>query len=130
MSVLRNFVTPFAGFALAIGLAGCASTNDSIPTNAQMVSSGNEQVAFTAPRHGTVYVLDKNMNKMIYSGNIDKGQSVSVDPTRHDRNITLDGNSVTQESLNVGHTYQIYFHPDEKADRHVTVDEHVVHHDY
>ena len=124
---LRHFVTPLAGLALAIGVAGCATTNENIPSNAQMVSSGNETVAFTAPRHGMVYVLDKNTNKLLYSGNVDKGQTVSVDPTRHDRNITLDGNAVTQESLNVGHTYQVYFHPDEKAvERHVT-EEHVYH---
>ena len=127
---LRHLVTPLAGLALTIGLAGCATNNENIPPSAQMVSSGNEQVAFTAPRHGTAYVLDKNTNKMIYSGTIDKGQVVSVDPTRHDRNITIDGNGVTQTSLNVGHTYQIYFHPDDRTDRQVSVDEHVTHDRY
>jgi len=130
MSALRHFVTPVAGFALAVGLAGCASNNPNVPPNAQMVSSGDEQVAFTAPHHGMVYVVDKNTNKLLYSGNIDKGQSLTVDPSRHDHNIVLDNNTVTQESLNVGHTYQIYFHPDDKGDRHVTVEEHVDHHDH
>jgi hypothetical protein len=129
MFALRHFVTPMAGLALAIGVAGCAATNENVPASAQMVSSGNETVAFTAPRHGMVYVVDKNTNKLLYSGNIDKGQSVTVDPTKHDHNIMLDNNTVTQESLNVGHTYQIYFHPDEKVvERHVT--EERVYHDH
>jgi|SwirhisoilCB2_FD_contig_51_3775716_length_428_multi_2_in_0_out_0_1 hypothetical protein len=130
---LRHFVAPLAGLALSLGVVGCATTNEHVPSNAQMVSSGNETVAFTAPRHGMVYVVDKNTNKLLYSGNVDRGQVVTIDPTKRDRNITLDNNTVTQESLNVGHTYQIYFEPSDHADR-VTVDEHIrrdehVHHD-
>jgi hypothetical protein len=129
MFALRHFVTPMAGLALVIGVAGCAATNENVPPSAQMVSSGNETVAFTAPRHGMVYVVDKNTNKLLYSGNVDKGQSVTIDPTKHDHNIMLDNNTVTQESLNVGHTYQIYFNPDEKVvERHVT--EERVYHDH
>jgi hypothetical protein len=129
MLAARHFVTPFAAVALAMGVVGCATTNENVPTNAQMVSSGNETVAFTAPRHGMVYVVDKNTNKLLYSGNVDRGQAVTIDPTKRDHNITLDGNTVTQESLNVGHTYQIYFHPDEKGvERHVT--EERVYHDH
>ncbi|HTL29236.1 MAG TPA: hypothetical protein VL282_08445 [Tepidisphaeraceae bacterium] len=124
---LRHFAGPAMGFALAIGVAGCAATNENIPSSANMVSSGNETVAFTAPRDGKVYVLDKNMNKLLYSGNIERGQAVTVDPTRKDRNIALDGNSVTQTSLNVGHTYEIFFQPNNTTDRHVTVEEHTYH---
>jgi hypothetical protein len=129
MLSLRHFVTALAGLTLIIGVVGCATSNQNIPANAQMVSAGNETIAFTAPRRGMVYVLDKNTNKLLYSGNVDKGQTVSIDPTRRDRNITLDGNAVTQASLNVGHTYQIFFRPDENVvERHVT--EERVYHDH
>lgn len=129
MRTSRHFAGLLAGVLLAVGIVGCATSNENIPTNAQMVTSGNGVVAFTAPRDGKVYILDKNMNKLLYSANINKGQAVSVDPTRRDRNITIDNNAVTQESLNVGHTYQIYFHPMTDADRNVAIEEHV-HHDH
>lgn len=123
----RHFAGALMGVALTVGAVGCATTNENIPVNAQMVTSGNETIAYTAPHDGMVYVLDKNTNKLLYSGNILKGQAVSVDPTRKDRNIVIDNNAVTQQALNVGHTYQVYFTPDAHSDR--SVSETQVHHD-
>jgi hypothetical protein len=107
MLKLRHFAGAVAGLALSIGIIGCATTNSDIPANAQMTASGNESVSYTAPRSGMIYVLDKNTNKLVYSGEVHKGQSLTIDASRPDHNITLDGNTVTQQELNNGHTYQI-----------------------
>lgn len=108
MFTLRHIArTSVVGLALSAGVGGCMhERHPNIPASAMMVSSGNE-VAFTAPQDGMVYVHDTTDNRLLYAGSVKSGQMLTVDEKMN--RLTLDGKTVQDETLRTGHTRKIYF---------------------
>jgi hypothetical protein len=100
-------------FLWAVGmffLAGCESDRvANIPPGASVMSSGNQQLTYSATQTGTIWVYDVNSDRIIYSGGLAGNQSVSVDPVANQ--ITVDGRIVFEKGLNNGDQVRIYFQP-------------------
>ncbi len=94
------------GLGLSLGLAGCADHDRAIPNDAVILREGRNALSATANQPGTVYVYDNSTNKLLYSGPVAKNDVVRVDPSA-DR-ITVNGNTVSQQSLDDAHHYRIY----------------------
>jgi hypothetical protein len=108
MTSLRKFIVPaMLGAAVAIGGWGCAAEHPSlVPAEAQVVSSGQGQLSYSAPHDGMVYVYNSSSNKLLYAGPIKQGQSVIVDPASN--RIMLNGRVVMNKELGSG-TVKVYF---------------------
>ncbi len=69
-----------------------------------MAVEGNRTLNYRSPGTGMVTVYDANTDQVIYSGQINKGQSLLVDPEGN--RITLDGQVVSQRALHAGNDKQ------------------------
>jgi hypothetical protein len=109
----RHFAAA-AILGLSLALAGCSNErHDEIPSSALMVSQGDEQLAYQAPSDGNIYVYDAETDRMVYSGKIEKGDTITVDPEK-DR-ISIDGATKVEKAINAGNRHKIFFDRDEHA---------------
>src|SRR2546421_12289053 len=70
MTALKNLAASLV-FVVGVGLAGCASEHPSVVgSDAKLQSSGTSKLAFRAPSDGTVYVYNRNTNKLEYQGDV------------------------------------------------------------
>jgi hypothetical protein len=100
-------VPAMLGVAVAVGGWGCAAEHPSlVPAEAQVVTSGQGRLAYTAPHDGMVYVYNVDADKLLYSSPIKEGQSVVVDPTAN--RIMLNGRVVMNKEFGSG-TKKVYF---------------------
>ncbi len=108
MTSLRNLIVPaMLGAAVAVGGWGCAAEHPSlVPATAQVVTSGQRQLSYTAPHDGMVYVYNVDNDKLLYSGPVKEGQAVVVD--RQANRIMLDGRVLMNKDLGTG-TMKVYF---------------------
>lgn len=99
------------GAALSFGFIGCQSEQRPpfIPSNAELMDSGNGQIHYTAPGDGMVYIYDHAQTKLVWSGNILKGQSLDIDPMKNQ--VVEDNAIVTMRTLNSGDVNDVYFVP-------------------
>ena len=101
--------------ALVVFAAGCASDRGDIPPQAMVMASGDDEITFQAPKDGTVYVLNERSDKMVYSGGINKGETMFVNID--DNQIRVDGRTVLRQDLTHGSKHAVYFLPSPKHDR-------------
>lgn len=97
----------FAALVLPIVLCGCQNPIG-IPRHAA-AHAQSRHPAWTSSRPGTVYVYDSTAGHVVYQGHLEPLQDISVDPIGNE--ITVDGQPVQTNTLDKGHTYQIYFEP-------------------
>jgi hypothetical protein len=103
-------------------LVGCASDRHrDIPTDARLVTEGNKTLSYQFERPGTVYIFDSDRDKMVYSGKVDRGQVLRVEPDRN--RIALDGKVVSDEDLKTADNRRVFFQPSDGS-REVIVEEH------
>jgi hypothetical protein len=96
------------GVAAVAFVPGCATEPDRVvPSTAMLTSQGNTKVVYTAPSDGMVYVYDDTSHDLIYSGQMMKGQRLTVDPKAD--NIEMDDRKVSESVLKSGNEYQVYF---------------------
>jgi hypothetical protein len=116
MNALRQIAVPgVLGLSLMVGVVGCQNErHDEIPPTALMASEGDEKLAYMAPSDGEVYVYDTETDRMVYSGTIEKGQTIQVDPEK-DR-VSIDGNTKLERALNNGNQHRIFFQRDKAAE--------------
>jgi hypothetical protein len=113
LSVTRWVLLP--GMAVtAAGMAGCSTPargEEAIPPSAQVLSSGQNGLITAKPNvAGTVYVYDASANRLIYSGLVEGGDKVVVDPGAG--LITVNTVTVSEPHLFTDHQYMIKFdHP-------------------
>jgi hypothetical protein len=107
MTVLCKFAVVGVAALACLSAGGCASEGGAIPATADMVVEGNKQLTYQAPREGVIYVFDDDANRLIYTGNVNRGQTLSID-TRED-DITIDGRRATEWDLDPDHRIQVYF---------------------
>ena len=92
---------------VALVAGGCASEQLDIPSDADMVVEGNKQLTYQAPRDGTLYVYDDDANRLIYTGAISRGQTLSIDTKNDD--IMIENRRATEWDLDPDHRIQVYF---------------------
>jgi len=110
MKLFTKFAgTSIAGLVLALGAVGCEPTHpEEIPGSANMVAEGNQDVAWTAPSRGMVYVYDTNTRRLVWAGQVDQGRRVEIN--RKTQKSSVDGNLVVNK-LAPFDQQQIYFQP-------------------
>ncbi len=98
--------------AITIGflamLPGCADRPMPVPSTASLMTEGNgERIAFTSTSYGRVYVSDQTDDKILYQGEVQRGDTVEVRP-REDH-IMVGGRITSDRPLDDGHQYRIFF---------------------
>jgi hypothetical protein len=111
---MLRIVRPAAATAVvavaALLFVACASDRSpDIPASAQLKEEGNSRLTFATPADGMVYVYDVPSDRILYSGRVEEGETLIVNP--QDDKITLDGQPVSQQHLRVGQQYRIFFQP-------------------
>jgi hypothetical protein len=103
-------VAACSGVLVSVALIGCSHDRpDSLSSNAVLAAQGNRALAYTAPGPGMVSVYDTADDTVLYSGKVNKGDSVVAD-IDHDR-IAINGRTMSQRHLNHGQDHRIYFEP-------------------
>ncbi len=117
MNAFRQFAAPVAALCLGAGLIGCSSEPkaEQVPAGAQLLVQGDRQLSYTAQRDGNVYVYDASDNTLLYSGLIEKGQSISIDP--EEDKIMVDNKLVLEKDIHAGNRHRIYFQEDRNTSR-------------
>ena len=114
MVTLRN-VSILAMSSLALlATVGCAERNRAIPNSARLVAEDQGKIDFVAPSDGEVFVEDRSVNKLLYSGKIDEGDRLEVDPMK-DR-VSIDGRTVRDQRIRDLNNFRVFFRPDPRAD--------------
>jgi hypothetical protein len=112
----RNLSSKKSCFAVALfvgaaALTGCASRGrQAIPSGADVVESGAGTIDYEANRNGDVWILDADTGKLIYMGELRKGETVRVN-SKSDQ-VTIGGKTVSERPISDEHKYQIYFRRD------------------
>ena len=94
--------------ATTVFISGCGGEHPSdIPSAATMATEGEGKLTYAAPADGMVYVYDDTTDRLIYSGKVDRGQSVVVSPK--DDRVTVDGRTAYEGRLPSGDSRRLYF---------------------
>ncbi len=107
------FQTTAAGLILGASVltGGCQyERSTAIPPSASIAAEGNGLLTYRAGSNGTVYLFNRNANKVEFTGQIQKGQAIVVDSTKNQ--VLLDDKIVTENTLRRGDTYRIFFAPE------------------
>jgi hypothetical protein len=99
------------GMFLAVG---CASQHEAIPPSASLMAENQGRVDFTAPSDGHVYLEDRSANKLVYSGKLNHGERLTVEPNK-DR-VMVDGRTVQDMKIRDLNTLRVFFRPEPQAD--------------
>ena len=115
MQAFRHFAAPVAALCIGVGVVGCSSEPraEQVPPNAQLLVQGDQMLNYTATQDGTVYVYDASDNTLLYSGDIKRNQSVSIDPDKD--KVMIDGKLALEKDIHAGNRHRIYFVPDPDA---------------
>jgi hypothetical protein len=79
-----------------------------------LAAEGTRRLPYTTTAAGTLYVYDRSASQLIYSGEVDAGRQILVDPDAN--RITADGAILQEKKLTSGHTYRIFFQPTTRGD--------------
>jgi hypothetical protein len=108
MNSLFSKYAAVAIFAVSPALfMGCASDQHEIPASAMMMNDAHGDITVTAPHAGTVYVYDKNDNKLLYSGKVSRDDVIRLD--EQSGNIDINDRVASSKALNNDHEHQVYF---------------------
>lgn len=100
---------------LSLVVSGCATVeaHPEIPGAALMGSEGNGRLTYRAPEAGTIYVYNVPDKQTIYSGRVEAGEMVTVNP--NDDRITVDGRIVSEQELDDDTIRRLYFKPESRT---------------
>src|SRR5678815_1494683 len=108
MSTSRTIALPAWLMVVLALVGGCASErHHDIPSDARLVSEGNRILSYQFEQPGTVYIYDRDTERMVYSGKVERGDAVRVDPEKN--RITLNDRIVRDEDLRSNDTRRIFF---------------------
>ena len=108
MCRFRQYAAGVAVGLMAI-LSGCADRPVSVPASASLMTEGSQRASFRATDHGRVYVTDDTDKKILYQGDIDKGEMVEINAV--DDRIMVGGRTVTERAMDDNHQYRLFFEP-------------------
>src|SRR3954471_5818383 len=93
--------------SLMLLLGGCASKGN-VPHDAILVTERSAGLAFAASESGTVYITNKNANKLIYSTEVHRGDKLIFYP--ESKRIILNGTVVKEDSnFDPKQVHRLYF---------------------
>jgi hypothetical protein len=96
--------------SLSFTIGGCSSEGaSSIPSSAMLSAEGTRRLVYTPTAPGTLYVYDRTANQLVYSGDVEPGGEILVDPDAN--RISADGKLLQEKKLISGHTYRVFFQP-------------------
>lgn len=128
---VRQFAVAVTVGVSAWVFVGCAHERPmEVPANARLTNEGNGKLTMMAPEDGTVYVYDVPADRIVYSGKVEKGQTVALDPDKDQ--VMINGHVATERVLDRGHQHRIFFQPagTTTMERRTTVEEtHVERHE-
>jgi len=108
MCRFRQYAAGVAVGLMAI-LSGCADRPMSVPASASLMTEGSQRASFRATDHGRVYVTDDTDKKILYQGDIDKGEMVEINAV--DDRIMVGGRTVSERAMDDNHQYRLFFEP-------------------
>ena len=116
MTPVRTLVVAsMVGLMLVAG--GCAKErHEDIPPQAMMAIEGNDELTYRAPYDGAVYIYDVDGDRMVYSGQVNKGDTVRIEP---DEDKVMIGTTTVaeKEGLDPGNKHRIFFDEAAPPDR-------------
>jgi hypothetical protein len=83
------------------------STPSALPSDATLMTTGDANLRFKPTTDGRVFIYDRETDKLLYQGQVSRGEVVEVD-SRNNR-ILLGGNTASELNLRPGHDKEIYF---------------------
>jgi hypothetical protein len=101
--------------SLLLALGGCAGDRPDVPSGAMQVSSGGRVVAFAAPHDGKAYLRDDTDNRVVYSTDLRRNQTMRFDPALD--TVSIDGTTAPEGIVNPNHDHSIYFARSDQPDR-------------
>jgi ribosomal protein L24 len=78
-----------------------------LPPEASLMTTGDANLRFKPTTDGRVFIYDREADKLLYQGHVDRGEVVEVD-SRNNR-ILIGGNTASELNLRPGHDKEIYF---------------------
>ncbi len=111
MNKLRQYAAGVTVGLMAI-MSGCAD-----------LTEGSNRMSFRPTQFGRVYVTDETDKKILYQGEVEKGDMVEVNA--QDDRILVGGRTVTEQPMVDSHQYRVFFEPmsHERTVRYKVVDE-------
>lgn len=105
--------------AAALFVTGCETQPAAVPSDATIVTQGDDDLIFTAPSSGSVFVHEENSDRLLYSGKVDAGDRVELDRER-DR-LIIDGQVVSEKDLGSVGNHVIRFQPGDDVSRRTVI---------
>jgi hypothetical protein len=96
-------------FGLVVILSGCAERPMTVPASATLMTEGTNRASFRATDFGRVYVTDETDKRILYQGEVDKGEMVEVNSV--DDRIMVGGRTVNEAAMDDNHQYRVFFEP-------------------
>ena len=94
---------------------GCAGRHRDIPSSARLVAEDRAgKIDFVAPDDGEVFVEDNSANKLLYSGKINKGEHVRVDPQKD--KLMINNQVVRDQKIRDLNEVRVFFKAEPGAD--------------
>jgi len=94
--------------ALAMLAAGCAQSPN-VPPTASSVATGGQDVSYTAPHDGKVYLQDDLNKRLVYSGEVHGGENVRF--SRQQDAVYVNGAVAAQSVPTPWHEHTLFFEP-------------------
>ena len=114
MSTSRLIIKTATAAALLLGSAAALTTSPgcsdkgrmAIPNDADRLASGRGEVTATATRDSEAWILDKDDNRIVWSGDVRRDDRIVID-TKGNR-IRVGGETRSERPLSSDHEYVIY----------------------
>src|SRR5215207_3018151 len=103
---LPKFRLPLS-LMLLLTASGCAS-RQSVPRDAQLITERSGGVAFAATEPGSIYIINKNNGKLVYSTEMKFGDKLIFYP--ESKRVILNGNVVKEDQgFDPKQIHRLYF---------------------
>jgi hypothetical protein len=80
-----------------------------VPRSAELLREGSGELSVRASSDGRAYLYDADAARVVWSGNVQRGQLITIDPD-NDR-AAIEGTVVFDRNLERKHTHRIYLDP-------------------
>ena len=115
MVTLRTASTALLGSLAIVLVTGCAARHRDIPSSARMVAEDRAgKIDFVAPDDGEVFVEDNTANKLLYSGKINQGEHLRVNPIKDQ--LTINNQVVRDQKIRDLNEVRVFFKAEPRAD--------------
>lgn len=108
---MRLISTLVTGSLLAVStfVGGCQhERHTAIPPSAIIAGESNGRLlTYRAGDNGMVYLFNRNTDKLIYSGVLNKGEAIVVNKDKNQ--VLIDDRIISEGALRRGDTYRIFF---------------------